>query len=231
MSEADICDELLTLICAGHGTSAATLAVDLRAPAHPMCWPSWSRPKGGSSLRRATIMEAMRVRTVIDLSGRKVRSPGLRPRAVADSGRRNACWCASPIYTVIRWSSHTRNGFDPSSFPRCARGTDMVALRGGSRRCIGVGFALAEMDVIVRTVLLNFEIHTDSAPDENAVEMFALRPRTRRRIMMKASEEPNMSTQLLRPPGAEKIEIPLQHGRCRRRKPAVHVKVLLRADP
>jgi cytochrome P450 len=36
----------------------------------------------------------------------------------------------------------------------------------GSRRCVGAEFVSAEMDIVLRTVLQNFRIQTDAAPDE-----------------------------------------------------------------
>ena len=59
-----------------------------------------------------------------------------------------------------------------------------VPFGSGSRRCVGVGFAIAEMDLILRTVLLDFEIQTDSAPDENPVETFAYVPGRGGRIVV-----------------------------------------------
>ncbi len=43
-----------------------------------------------------------------------------------------------------------------------------LAFGGGTRRCIGAGFAIAEMDVVLRTVLQNFRIQTDAAADEKS---------------------------------------------------------------
>jgi len=39
---------------------------------------------------------------------------------------------------------------------------------GGARRCIGADFAVAEMDVVLRTVLRDFRIQTDAAADEKS---------------------------------------------------------------
>lgn len=192
MSEADICDELLTLICAGHGTSAATLAWTFeRLRRHPRVLAELVQEaeEGGSSLRRATIMEAMRVRTVIDMFGRKVRSQGfdLGPWRIPDG--RNVLVRVADLHRDPVVFPHPER-FDPHRFLGVHAAPTWLPFGGGSRRCIGVGFALAEMDVIVRTVLLNFEIHTDSAPDENAVEMFAYVPGRGGRIMIKRRRSP-----------------------------------------
>jgi cytochrome P450 len=59
--------------------------------------------------------------------------------------------------------------FDPYRF----RGTrpaapEWLAFGGGARRCIGSDFAIAEMDIVLRTVLQNFRLHTDAAADEKS---------------------------------------------------------------
>ena len=41
-----------------------------------------------------------------------------------------------------------------------------VPFGGGFRRCIGAAFAEMEMDVVLRTVLREFELSTTSEPDE-----------------------------------------------------------------
>ena len=77
MSRADLCDELLTLICAGHETTASALAWTFeRLRRHPDVLAELAREvdEGGSEFRRATIVESLRVRTVIDVAGRRVRA-------------------------------------------------------------------------------------------------------------------------------------------------------------
>ena len=78
MSRLDICDELLTLVCAGHETTASALAWTFeRLRRHPDVLAELAREvdEGGGAFRRATILESLRVRTVIDVFGRRVSSP------------------------------------------------------------------------------------------------------------------------------------------------------------
>ena len=80
MPRPDLCDELLTLICAGHETTASTLAWTFeRLRRHPHVLAELVREvdEGGSEFRRATIVESLRVRTVIDVAGRRVRAPSI----------------------------------------------------------------------------------------------------------------------------------------------------------
>ena len=171
MSRADLCDELLTLICAGHETTASALAWTFeRLRRHPDVLGELAREvdEGGSEFRRATIAESLRVRTVIDVAGRRVRASS------ADLGD----WRIPQDRTVlVRIADLHENPdvyphperFDPDRF----RGTKAaaptwLAFGAGARRCIGADFAIAEMDVVLRTVLQNFRIQTDAATDEKS---------------------------------------------------------------
>jgi cytochrome P450 family 138 len=169
MSRLDICDELLTLIGAGHETTGTALSWAFeRLRRHPDVLADLVREvdEGGSELRRATIFEVLRVRTVIDSIGRRVRAPDF------DLGR----WRIPRDHTVfVRIAdlhedpdsfSHPER-FDPHRF--CGHkpaAPAWLAFGGGARRCIGADFAIAEMDLVLRTVLQNFSIQTDAAADE-----------------------------------------------------------------
>jgi cytochrome P450 len=171
MSRVDLCDELLTLICAGHETTASALAWTFeRLRRHPDVLAELVREvdEGGSEFRRATIVESLRVRTVIDVAGRRVRAPS------ADLGD----WRIPRGRTVlVRISDLHENPevfphperFDPHRFRGAkAVAPTWLAFGGGARRCIGADFAVAEMDVVLRTVLQNFRIQTDAAADEKS---------------------------------------------------------------
>ena len=59
--------------------------------------------------------------------------------------------------------------FDPHRFDGTkAVAPTWLAFGGGARRCIGADFAIAEMDIVLRTVLQNFRIQTDAAADEKS---------------------------------------------------------------
>jgi cytochrome P450 len=165
----DVCDELLTVIGAGHETTATALGWAFeRLRRHPDVLVELVREvdEGGSNFRRATILELLRARTVIDVAGRRVGAPSF------DLGE----WRIPQGRTVlVRIADLHEN---PESFPRPER-FDPERFRGtrpaasawlpfgcGARRCLGADFAIHEMDVVLRTVLQNFRIHTDAAVDE-----------------------------------------------------------------
>jgi cytochrome P450 family 138 len=167
----DIHDELMTLTCAGHETTASALAWAFeRLRRHPDVLAELVREadEGGGEFRRATIFEVLRVRTVIDVVGRRVRTPHF------DLGD----WRIPQHRTVlIRIADLHENPegftrperFDPSRF----RGTRpsppaWLAFGGGTRRCLGGEFTIAEMDVVLRTVLRTFWLETDATADERS---------------------------------------------------------------
>jgi cytochrome P450 family 138 len=169
MSREDIGDELLTLLAAGHETTASALAWTFeRISRHPevLAGLAAEADTDDNELRQATILESQRSRTVIDAIGRHVYAP------VYELGE----WSIPRWHTII--FSISRLHGDPELFPEPERfdpqrfvGTKppsfaWIPFGGGSRRCVGAVFANMEMDVVLRTVLRHFTIETTTAPAE-----------------------------------------------------------------
>lgn len=171
MPPQDISDELLTLIGAGHETTAAALGwVFERLCRHPDVLAQLVREvdEGGSEFRRATILEVLRVRTVIDVAGRRVQAPNFDLDGWRVPRDRTVLVRIADLHENPDCFPHPER-FDPDRF----RGTKppasaWLAFGGGTRRCPGAEFAITEMDTVLRTVLQNFRIHTDTAADEKA---------------------------------------------------------------
>ncbi len=164
-------DELLTLIGAGYETTATALAWTFeRLRRHPGVLAELVREvdAGGAELRRATLFEVLRCRTVLDVAGRRVEAP------VIDLGG----WQVTRHHTVLVRIADLHE--DPQSF--CAPGTFdphrflgakptaplWLPFGGGTRRCLGADFAITEMDAVLRTVLRRVRLHTDAAADEKS---------------------------------------------------------------
>jgi cytochrome P450 family 138 len=169
MSRKDIGDELLTLLAAGHETTASTLGWAFeRLSRHPDVLASLvaEADTDDNELRQATILEVQRIRTVIDFAGRHVFAPVYElgdwviPRGSAilvSIGRMHADPDAFP----------NPDSFDPQRFIGSKPPTfAWIPFGGGVRRCVGAAFANMEMDVVLRTVLRHFTIETTSAPGE-----------------------------------------------------------------
>lgn len=169
MSRQDVSDELLTLLGAGHETTASSLGWAFeRLRRHPAVLAELVAEvdAGGSDFRQATILELQRARTVIDFAGRHVAAPSF------ELGE----WEVPHGYTILvsiadlhenadvfghpeRFDPHRFIGAKPPTFA-------WLPFGGGTRRCIGAAFANTEMDVVLRTVLSHFTLETDDAPDE-----------------------------------------------------------------
>jgi cytochrome P450 len=124
--------------------------------------------EGGSDFRPATIFEVLRVRTVIDSIGRRVRAPNFDLGEWRIPRNRTVLARMVDLHENPEIFAHPER-FDPYRF----RGTKpaapaWLAFGGGARRCIGADFAIAEMDTVLRTVLQNFRIQTDAAADEKS---------------------------------------------------------------
>jgi cytochrome P450 len=171
MSRQDICDELVTLIGAGHETTTAALSWAFeRLRRHPDVLAELVREvdEGGSEFRRATILEVLRVRPVIDLPGRRVSAPHFDLGAWRIPHNHNVFVSLADLHENPDIFPHPEK-FDPNRF----RGTKQpapgwLAFGNGARRCMGAEFAVNEIDIVLRTVLQNFQIHTDSAADEKS---------------------------------------------------------------
>jgi cytochrome P450 len=169
MSRQEIADQLLTLLAAGHETTATTLAWAVeRLRRHPAILAELAQEadSGGSALREAVIAEVQRSRPVIDLVGRQVKADTLQlgrwtlPRDLAVL-----------VSIALMHDDETvfpnPEVFDPSRF--LAAKPDLyqwIPFGGGSRRCLGAPFATMEMNVVLRTLLCDFRWEPTDEPGE-----------------------------------------------------------------
>jgi cytochrome P450 len=169
MSRSGIADELLTLLAAGHETTATSLAWTVerlrRAPWILARLQSEARA-GGSELRTATIHEVQRTRPVIVGTS----------RVVAASEFALGPWVLPKGYRIVASATIIHNDkrfferpgqFEPDRFVGRKPDTyTWIPFGGGTRRCIGAAFAQMEMDVVLRTMLRSFDLQTTSEPGE-----------------------------------------------------------------
>lgn len=169
MSHHDIADELLTLLSAGHETTATTLAWAVeRLRRHPSVLAELvaEADTDASTLRQATITEVQRVRPVIDMVGRTIRTDDFQ------LGR----WTLPKGHTVLVSINLLHDdptvfpnprAFDPSRFVGSKPDLNQwIPFGGGTRRCIGAAFANMELNVVLRTILREVTLVPTDQPDE-----------------------------------------------------------------
>ena len=194
MPRRDICDELLTLVCAGHETTASALAWTFeRLRRHPEVLAELVKEvdQGGSAFRRATIFESLRVRTVIDVFGRRVRSSTFELGGRQIPRERTILVRIADLHENPEIFPHPEE-FDPHRFlDTKAAAPAWMPFGGGTRRCIGAEFAIVEMDVVLRTVLQHFRIQTDAdAGEKSHFRGIAHIPKLGGRVVMNRRTQP-----------------------------------------
>jgi cytochrome P450 len=171
MTRAEIADELITFLAAGHETTATTLAwIVERIQRHPRLLERLVADidSGSDALLNATIFEVLRTRSAIDSTFRKVVSPTMRIGP----------WTLPQGQTIIAniGLMHSNEDgfpdarrFDPYRFlNRPPDPAEFIPYGGGIRRCIGAAFANMEMRVVIRTLLRNYAISPSNTPGERA---------------------------------------------------------------
>jgi len=163
-----IADELLTLVGAGHETTANQLAWILEQLCrHPEVLKRLvdEADAGGSALRQATIYEAQRIRPSIEGSFRRAKERIRLGEWVLPAGTN-----VSVNFQLAHESEENfpdAGSFNPDRFldvnPQPFR---WMPFGGGVNRCPGASFANMEMDVALRTLLREFRFEPTDARGE-----------------------------------------------------------------
>ncbi|MFV8165289.1 cytochrome P450 [Mycobacterium sp. 134] len=168
ISDEHLADELLTLLTAGHETTATTLAWAIeRLRRHPTLLDQLADDldAGNSEMCQATIWEVQRTRPVIQAAVRSVKTRLQLGEWVIPEGSAIAVaiGMAHTSENNFAWA----NSFDPTRFLHERPNTHAwIPFGGGVRRCVGAAFANMEMNVVLRTLFREFTLVPTSAPDE-----------------------------------------------------------------
>jgi len=174
MSDKELRDELLTLVLAGHETTANSLAWTwerlVRNPAAHDALRDAVRCEGDASDQvEATIVEGMRSRPVIPIIGRRVKAPWrLGEYAVP---------AETPVTMSILLVHHREDlypepfEFRPERFVGGRKpGTyEWIPFGGGIRRCLGAALAMAEQRVVLEAMARRLDLEADDPAPEHAV--------------------------------------------------------------
>ena len=180
MADEELRDQLITLLLAGHETTATALAwtfdLLLRNPA-AIARLRAELDEGGDEYLRAVITEALRLRPVVPLAGRRLGSELRVGEHVLPAGT---------DVTPAFWLTHTRPDlypgpleFRPERFLSEPPETyGWVPFGGGVRRCLGAAFAEFEMRIVLREVLSRCELRgARSSPERIARRNITFSPR------------------------------------------------------
>jgi cytochrome P450 len=179
MTDQELRDELVTLLLAGHETTATSVAwaierlvrhpdklarlvaeIDASSGAHlegrEQAGDSPSRGAGGDDYMQAVISETLRVRPVVPLVVRVLQKPLRVGARELPAGTR----VVPSIYLTNRNPSvyDSPEEFRPERFLEREGGRDInpyswIPFGGGIRRCIGASFATLEMKLMLQTML------------------------------------------------------------------------------
>ena len=141
-------DQLVTLLAAGHETTATALAWALeRLARHPRA------DLGDDEHIDAFVKEVLRTRPVLSITARKV----LEPYPLKGHTLPPGVYVAPCLYLA-----HRRSGtaFDPARFldGKAPEPFGYVPFGGGNRRCLGAAFATLEMREVLRAVHERFAL-------------------------------------------------------------------------
>jgi cytochrome P450 len=169
ISDSHVADELLTLLAAGHETTATTLAwVVERLRRHPELLARLKAEADGegSQLAQATVWEVQRTHPVIEGTGRITRTRIRLGEWVIPEKQ------IVVVSMVLAHSAESNfpnpDAFDPDRFVGNPPDTSLwVPYGGGVHRCVGAAFANMEMLVTLRTLLRRFEFATTDAAGES----------------------------------------------------------------
>jgi cytochrome P450 len=170
LSDREVRDELLTLVLAGHETTANQLAWTwerlLRTPeAHERLLAAVRDGDGAEEEVEAVITESMRVRPVIPMVGRRVQRPWQLGRYGVPAG--------TPVSMSVLLLHHRPDlypepgAFRPERWHGRRPGTyAWLPFGGGTRRCLGAALAMAEMRVVLTAMARRLDLEApDAAPE------------------------------------------------------------------
>jgi cytochrome P450 len=191
MEDRELRDQLMTLLLAGHETTATALAwtfdLLLRHPA-VLGRLRESLLAGEEDYLRATISESLRLRPVIPLAGRRLAKPLVADGLTLPEGT---------DVTPAIWLTHTRAdiyqepfAFKPERFLEDGPDTyAWIPFGGGVRRCIGATFAEFEMRVVLREVLTRCELRkANPMPERTGRRNITLSPKDGTPVVVSSRE-------------------------------------------
>lgn len=168
MSDKELVDQLVTLLLAGHDTTATALAWTFeRLIRHPQLLARTARAAadGDDAWLDAVCRESLRARPVVFEFGRKLTADLTLGEYHIPAGV-----TLMPSINLVQHSGRyyaDPDRFEPQRFlDRRPDPTIWLPFGGGVRRCLGATFAQVEMRTVLREILCTVELAATTAPDE-----------------------------------------------------------------
>ncbi|MGO9760693.1 MAG: cytochrome P450 [Solirubrobacteraceae bacterium] len=168
LSDAELRDQLFTLLIAGQETTATALAWCFeRLLRHPDALAFVQEQLDSDAHLDAVINETLRVRPPLDGAARKLSGPVQIGGYLLPAG---TIVIASIIGAHLSDTFPHPEQFRPERFLNQPPAPyALIPFGGGPRRCIGAGFALMEMRIILRTVLQHVQLRAPTQRPERPV--------------------------------------------------------------
>jgi cytochrome P450 family 135 len=195
MSDQELRDQLITLLVAGHDTTATGLAWALeRLTRHPQILAkavaaAEAGDAAGDEYLDAVAKEALRIRPVVPDVGRILKEP-----FEVAGYRLPAGVMVVPSITSVHADPNVYpdpTKFDPDRMVGATLSpTTWFPFGGGNRRCLGAGFAMVEMRIVLREILRRVELSTTTEPGEKtSLKHVIMTPRRGGRITVRAAKQ------------------------------------------
>lgn len=191
MTDRELRDQLITLLVAGHDTTATGLAWALeRLTRHPdilaKAVAAADAGLAGDEYLDAVCKETLRIRPVVPDVGRVLKEP-----TEVAGYRLPAGVMVVPSITSVHASDDVYphpDRFDPERMVGATLSpTTWLPFGGGNRRCLGAGFAMVEMRVVLREILRRVELNTTAdAGEKTKLKHVILTPKRGGRVTVRA---------------------------------------------
>ena len=201
LSDRELRDQLMTLLVAGHDTTATGLSWTLeRLTRHPTILDKAvqaadAEDSAGDEYLDAVAKETLRIRPVVFDVGRVLKEPVELAGYQLPAGV-----MVVPAIGLVHSDSQVypdAERFDPDRMVGANLSpTTWFPFGGGNRRCLGATFAMVEMRVVLREILRRVELATTTGPGERQrVKHVILIPRGGGRIRVRAARQVPVITQ------------------------------------
>ncbi len=169
LSDQELLDHVLTLLGAGHDTTAAALAWCFeRVLRHPdvLARCREASIEGNEEYLTAVVNETLRCRPVVDSMSRKLSAP-LRLGGCLLSAGTFLAVSIRGVQLSPKFYPDPQS-FRPERFLERPAPYTFIPFGGGERRCIGASFATMELKTVLRTVLERVELRPAGRRGERA---------------------------------------------------------------